>query len=114
MNRLLARWMGIAALSLSANLAYAGAAPEPRVPEPVNEYRMVVTLCGYAVQLAVQPENGVVTHYVGDLLPTKLEELGITRENTPHYDLAEIYEALGAACGVIDAEQARILAPVPR
>ena len=110
------KFAGVAIIAAVICLAWsrpllAGPSPEQRgefVP-PGTVAASVVTLCGLAVMLVVQPRDGKATLYAGEAMKTKLSELGIEDETSGAYELADLYDPIGPACQRIRAEHERLL-----
>ena len=69
----------------------------------------VVTLCGLAVMVVVQPHGAKATIYAGEAMESKLRDLGLDIEGGPSFDLADVYEPIAPACERIVDEHERAL-----
>ena len=69
----------------------------------------VVTLCGLAVMLVVQPHNAKATLYAGEAMNTKLAELGLDGDSASSYELADLYDPVSASCEGIRSEHERLI-----
>jgi len=67
----------------------------------------VVTLCGLAVVLVVQPVGGQAMLYAGRAMESKLAELGLAHIEPPAHELADFYDPISDSCTRIRREHFR-------
>lgn len=68
----------------------------------------IITLCGLAVVLVVQPQGGDASLFAGSAMQSRLLDLGITVGSPGQYELTDIYLPLADSCAKIRNEHDRV------